>query len=129
MGGVVCWLFVRVWSVRAPHTNPFNSYPSTPQTHHHSNAVWKPLAGFLWFVSLIGWEILFGLAVSTVALHINGHIAVRFVAWCFGGGERIMCIPHVGSMYARLKHRTGRRGRLTLLLRLSMYVCMNHHRR
>lgn len=82
-----------------PYTNPFNSYPSTPQIHHHSNAVWKRLAGFIWFVSLIGWEIVFGLAVSTVAIHINGHIGVRFVAWCFGWGEWIVCVSHTSDLF------------------------------
>lgn len=45
--------------------------------HIHRNAVWKPLAGFLWFVSLMRWEIVFGLAVSTVAVYAQSHIAVR----------------------------------------------------
>ena len=53
-----------------PHPPPI---PNTTPTHppKHSNAAWKPLAGLLWFASLIAWEILFGLCASALAMHVN----------------------------------------------------------
>lgn len=49
-------------------------------TARNRNAVWTPLAGFLWFFSLIMWEILLGLLVSAVALRVNPTINVRRAA-------------------------------------------------
>jgi predicted membrane chloride channel (bestrophin family) len=52
----------------SPNTPPF----SNPDR----NAAWKPLAGLLWFASLIAWEILFGLCVSALAMHVNSNLNV-----------------------------------------------------
>jgi len=34
------------------------------------HAIWKPVAGLLWFLGLIAWQVLLGLAISTVALYL-----------------------------------------------------------
>jgi hypothetical protein len=34
------------------------------------HAIWKPVAGLLWFLGLIAWQVLLGIGISTVALYL-----------------------------------------------------------